>query len=431
MSLKLYINAAVRGCKSRQALLVDETSGTFVSVHDMAALSDEERRLPRECIEDLHGRLVSSPFAESHIHLDYVNTRSLGATAASGTLFEAIERFSRFKASLKHEEIVQRAMQAVQMQASHGVQAIRSHVDITDPNLTALKALLEVKERLQDKVYLQLTAFPQEGIYAYNGANSLELLEEALRMGCEAAGAIPHFEFTREDGIRSLQEVFKLAEKYGVMVDVHCDETDDEASRFVETVAALARSSGLGPKVTASHTCALGSANNAYAFKMMAKFVQSRINFVACPTENCYLQGRYDSYPRRRGLTRIDELYRSGLNLSFAQDSIADPWYPLGNGNLINQLDFGLHLSHLMDDEVLSHALDFISCNAMRTLGLKAPIPAAGEEASFVVLDAASDREAVQERAAVLLSVRRGKVLMRRDPACVTYNAVAAQNIGE
>lgn len=430
MSLKLYTNAAVRGCSSLQALLIDETAGTFAAVHDMAALSEEERRLPPECVEDLHGRLVSTPFAESHIHLDYVNTRYLGATASSGTLFEAIERFSRFKASLTQEEIVERALKAVEQEVSHGVQAIRSHVDITDPKLTALKALLEVQERLQDRVYLQLVAFPQEGIYAWNGGSSLELLEEALRMGCEAAGAIPHFEFTREDGIRSLQEVFKLAEKYGTLVDVHCDETDDEASRFVETVAALARSTGLGSKVTASHTCALGSANNAYAFKMMAKFVQAGINFVACPTENCYLQGRYDSYPRRRGLTRIDELYHSGLNLSFAQDSIADPWYPLGNGNLVNQLDFGLHLAHLMDDEVLSHALDFISANAMRTLGLKAPVLAAGEPASFVVLDAASDREVVQQRAAVLLSVRCGRVLLRREPARVTYNAVTAKNTG-
>ncbi len=425
MRCKLYINAAVRGCSGLQALLVDEEAGTFAAVKDMAALTAEELSLPAECVEDLHGCLVSVPFAESHIHLDYVNTRYLGATASSGTLFEAIERFSRFKASLKQEEMEERALQAVALEVSHGVQAIRSHVDITDPKLTALKALLSVKEKLKDKVDLQLVAFPQEGIYAWNGGCSLELLEEALRLGCEVAGAIPHYEFTREDGIKSLQEVFRLAEKYGTLVDVHCDETDDEASRFVETVAALARAGGMGSRVTASHTCALGSVNNAYAFKMMAKFVQAGINFVACPTENCYLQGRYDSYPRRRGLTRIDELYHSGLNLSFAQDSIADPWYPLGNGNLINQLDFGLHLAHLMDDEVLSHALDFISSNAMRTLGLPVPSIAAGQPASFVVLDAASDREAVQQRAAVLLSVRRGRLLLRREPARVTFNATA------
>lgn len=367
-------------------------------------------------LEDLGGRLTCEPYVESHIHLDYVYTADVPAEeTASGTLFEAIDKWSDSKSVLTVQDIKERAYRGIRAEMRNGVQYIRTHVDVTDPKLTALRAMLEVKEEMKDLLYLQLIAFPQEGYYAYPGGD--ELVEEALKMGADVVGGIPHYEFTRELGERSVKKAFELAAKYDKLVDIHCDETDDEASRFVENIAAQAYYTGIGSRATASHTCAMSSYNNAYAFKMMSKFQKSGINFVSCPTENCYLQGRYDGYPRRRGITRIDQLVEAGCNVSFAQDSISDPWYPLGNGNLIHQVDFGLHMGHMMSLEQIGRGLDFITVNGAKTLGLGGEyILKKGNPASFIVLDAPSEREAIRERAHVLLSVREGRILVKKEP---------------
>lgn len=371
---------------------------------------------PDARVVDLCGRLTCEPYVESHIHLDYVHTASLPKEeTASGTLFEAIDKWSDSKAALTSDVLKSRAREAIKGQVYSGVQYIRTHVDVTDTNLTAMKAMLELKEELKDIVTIQLIAFPQEGYYAYKGGD--ELVEEALKMGADVVGGIPHFEFTREDGVASVKKAFELALKYDKLVDIHCDETDDEQSRFVEVIASEAYFNGLYDKATASHTCAMGSYNNAYAFKMMSKFQRAKINFVSCPTENCYLQGRYDTYPKRRGLTRIDELVKNGLNVSFAQDSISDPWYPLGNGNLINQVDFGLHLGHMMSVEQINHGLDFITKNGAKTLNLGDTYEMKeGNPASFIVIDSNSEFEAIRNRAGVLLSIHNGKVLVEKQP---------------
>lgn len=365
---------------------------------------------------DLEGRLVCEPYVESHIHLDYIHTAELPAEeTGSGTLFEAIDKWSDAKSVLTIEDVKKRAMAGIRYEVGNGVQYIRTHVDVTDPNLTALKALLEVKEEVKDYVQLQLIAFPQEGYYAYKGGE--DLVEEALKMGADVVGGIPHFEFTRELGEKSVKKAFELAEKYDKLIDIHCDETDDDESRFVEMIASQAYYSGIGSRATASHTCAMGSYNNAYAFKMMTKFQKSGINFVSCPTENCYLQGRYDSYPKRRGLTRIDQLVASGLNVSFAQDSISDPWYPLGNGNLIHQVDFGLHLGHMMSVEQINNGLDFITKNGAKTLSIEEGYEfKVGNCANFIVLDAPDEFTAIRERAHVIRSVRNGKTIIEKIP---------------
>lgn len=369
-------------------------------------------------IVDLGGRLVCEPYVESHIHLDYVYTADIPAEeTASGTLFEAIEKWSGSKHQLSKEDIKKRAYKGILTEMRNGVQYIRTHVDVTDPELTAFQAMLEVKEEVKDKVDIQLIAFPQEGMYAYRDGD--KLVEQALKMGADVVGGIPHYEFTREDGVKSVKKAIELACRYDKLVDIHCDETDDDQSRFVEMIAAEAYFSGLKDRVTASHTCAMGSYNNAYAFKLMSKLAQSGINCISCPTENTYLQGRYDNYPKRRGLTRIDELTAAGVNVSLGQDSISDPWYPLGNGNLMNQLDFAIHISHLMSVEQIWNALDYITVNGAKTLHLSDYGIREGSSASFIVIDAPNEFEAVRERAGIIRSVRKGRTIFEKKPAVI------------
>lgn len=369
-------------------------------------------------IVDLGGRLVCEPYVESHIHLDYVYTADIPAEeTASGTLFEAIEKWSGPKHQLSKEDIKKRAYKGILTEMRNGVQYIRTHVDVTDPEFTAFQAMLEVKEEVKDKVDIQLIAFPQEGMYAYRDGD--KLVEQALKMGADVVGGIPHYEFTREDGVKSVKKAIELACRYDKLVDIHCDETDDDQSRFVEMIAAEAYFSGLKDRVTASHTCAMGSYNNAYAFKLMSKLAQSGINCISCPTENTYLQGRYDNYPKRRGLTRIDELTAAGVNVSLGQDSISDPWYPLGNGNLMNQLDFAIHISHLMSVEQIWNALDYITVNGAKTLHLSDYGIREGSSASFIVIDAPNEFEAVRERAGIIRSVRKGRTIFEKKPAVI------------
>lgn len=367
-------------------------------------------------IVDLGGRLVCEPYVESHIHLDYVYTADIPAEeTASGTLFEAIEKWSGSKHQLSKEDIKKRAYKGILTEMRNGVQYIRTHVDVTDPEFTAFQAMREVKEEVKDKVDIQLIAFPQEGMYAYRDGD--KLVEQALKMGADVVGGIPHYEFTREDGVKSVKKAIELACRYDKLVDIHCDETDDDQSRFVEMIAAEAYFSGLKDRVTASHTCAMGSYNNAYAFKLMSKLAQSGINCISCPTENTYLQGRYDNYPKRRGLTRIDELTAAGVNVSLGQDSISDPWYPLGNGNLMNQLDFAIHISHLMSVEQIWNALDYITVNGAKTLHLSDYGIREGSSASFIVIDAPNEFEAIRERAGIIRSVRKGRTIFEKKPA--------------
>lgn len=411
MEVTVYKNAKLRHSSELTDLVVAE--GKFKKIGKNAGVA-----YPNARVVDLGGKLTCTPYVESHIHLDYVHTATLPKEAtASGTLFEAIDKWSDSKAMLTTDVIKNRAREAVKNQVYTGVQYIRTHVDVTDPNLTAFKAMLELKEELKDTVTMQLIAFPQEGYYAYRGGD--ELVEEAVKMGADVVGGIPHFEFTREDGVRSVHKAFEIAQKYDKLIDIHCDETDDEQSRFSEILASEAYFSGMHDRVTASHTCALGSVNNAYAFKMMTKFQKAELNFISCPTENCYLQGRYDGYPKRRGLTRIQELTQNGINVSFAQDSISDPWYPLGNGNLIHQVDFGLHLGHMMSVDEINHGLDFITKNGAKTLHISNDEYGIeeGKRASFIVLDSVSEFEAIRNRSGIIRSVRDGKTLVEKEPA--------------
>nr|WP_061798938.1 cytosine deaminase [Serratia ficaria] len=367
---------------------------------------------------DAQGGLALPAFVEPHIHLDTTQTAGQPAWNQSGTLFEGIERWAERKASLTHEDVKQRAWQTLKWQIANGVQYVRTHVDVSDTTLTALRAMLEVKREAAPWVTLQIVAFPQEGILSYPDGEAL--LEEALRLGADVVGAIPHFEFTREYGVESLHKAFALAQKYDRLVDVHCDEIDDEQSRFVETVAALALKLEMGAKVTASHTTAMHSYNGAYASRLFRLLKMSGINFVANPLVNIHLQGRFDSYPKRRGITRVKEMLEAEINVCFGHDDVFDPWYPLGTANMLQVLHMGLHVCQLMGYGQIDDGLKLITSHSARTLHLSDYGLAAGNSANLVILPAESGFDAVRRQTPVRYSIRQGAIIAETQPAETT-----------
>ncbi|OMG63869.1 cytosine deaminase [Stutzerimonas balearica] len=403
------VNARLRG---REGLYRLELAGARI-----AAITAQQA--PAETSEgdiDAASNLVVPPFIEPHIHLDATLTAGEPAWNMSGTLFEGIERWGERKALVTHEDTKARAKKTIDMLVDHGIQHVRTHVDVTDPTLSALKSMLEVREETRHLIDLQIVAFPQEGIESFKGGR--ELMTEAIAMGADVVGGIPHFENTRDQGVSSIHFLMDLAERTGCLVDVHCDETDDPQSRFLEVLAEQARVREIGERVTASHTTAMGSYDNAYCSKLFRLLKLSGINFVSCPTESIHLQGRFDTYPKRRGLTRVAELDRAGMNVCFGQDSIVDPWYPLGNGNILRILEAGLHICHMLGYEDLERCLDLITDNSARTLNLGERYGLeVGRPANLLVLSAPDDYEMLRTQGHALLSVRNGEVLMRRTPA--------------
>ncbi len=403
------LNARLRG---RSGLYRIELDGARI-----AAISAQQA--PAEANDgdiDAASNLVVPPFIEPHIHLDATLTAGEPAWNMSGTLFEGIERWGERKALVTHEDTKARAKKTIDMLVDHGIQHVRTHVDVTDPTLSALKSMLEVREETRHLIDLQIVAFPQEGIESFKGGR--ELMTEAIAMGADVVGGIPHFENTRDQGVSSIKYLMDLAERTGCLVDVHCDETDDPQSRFLEVLAEEARVREMGERVTASHTTAMGSYDNAYCSKLFRLLKLSKINFVSCPTESIHLQGRFDTYPKRRGLTRVAEIDRAGMNVCFGQDSIVDPWYPLGNGNILRILEAGLHICHMLGYEDLQRCLDLITDNSARTLNLGERYGLeVGRPANLLVLSAPDDYEMLRTQGHALLSVRNGEVLMRRTPA--------------
>ncbi|CAM3802775.1 cytosine deaminase [Rahnella bruchi] len=373
-----------------------------------------------EHILDGEGGLAIPPFIEPHIHLDTTQTAGQPAWNQSGTLFEGIERWAERKALLSHEDVKQRAWQTLKWQIANGIQHVRTHVDVSDPTLTALKAMLEVKAEVAPWVTLQIVAFPQEGIMSYPDGEAL--LEEALKLGADVAGAIPHFEFTREYGVESLHKTFTLAKKYNALIDVHCDEIDDEQSRFVETVAALALRENMGARVTASHTTAMHSYNGAYTSRLFRLLKMSGINFVANPLVNIHLQGRFDTYPKRRGITRVKEMLDAGINVCFGHDDVFDPWYPLGTSNMLQVLHMGLHVCQLMGYQQINDGLKLITTFSARTMNLHGYGLESGNAASLVILPAESGFDAVRRQVPVRYSVRQGSVIAETQPAKTTIH---------
>jgi len=376
---------------------------------------------------DAEGGLALPPFIEPHIHLDTTQTAGEPAWNQSGTLFEGIERWAERKALLSHEDVKQRARQTLKWQIANGIQHVRTHIDVSDPTLTALKAMLEVKQEMAPWVDIQLVAFPQEGILSFPDGEAL--LEEALRLGADAVGAIPHFEFTREYGVESLHKAFALAQKYQRLVDVHCDEIDDEQSRFVETVAALALREKMGHRVTASHTTAMHSYNGAYTSRLFRLLKLSGINFVANPLVNIHLQGRFDTYPKRRGITRVKEMLEADINVCFGHDDVFDPWYPLGTASMLQVLHMGMHICQLMGYDQLDSGIDLITTNSARTLQLDDYGIKIGNAANLIILPAESGFDALRRQVPVRYSIRQGRVIAETQPSRSTIHLERSEQV--
>ncbi|MCG6304160.1 cytosine deaminase [Vibrio vulnificus] len=409
MTTLLIKNATLKGQEGLQQILIED--GQFTRIEN----NNVELNYTGDVL-DAEGGMAVAPFCEPHIHLDTTQTAGEPSWNISGTLFEGIERWAERKETLSLEDVKSRAKQTLKWQIANGVQHVRTHVDVSDPTLIALKAMVEVREEMKEWVDIQIVAFPQEGILSY--PNGKELLEEAVQLGADVIGAIPHFEFTREYGIESLHYVFELAQKYDRLIDVHCDEIDDEQSRFVETLAALAHKFNMGHKVTASHTTAMGSYNGAYASRLFRLLRMSGINFVANPLVNIHLQGRFDDYPKRRGVTRVKEMLNANINVCFGHDDVFDPWYPLGTANMLQVLHMGLHVCQVMGYDQINNSLDLISTNSARTLNIqdKHGIEA-GKPGSLLILPAENGFDAVRRQVPVRYSVRHGKVIAETQPA--------------
>ena len=403
----LFQNALIENAGKAVDIRVSE--GKFQEIAENIA------PLPGEEIIDLHNRLVLPPFIESHVHLDTCLTAGDPVWNMSGTLFEGIECWSKRKDKLSREDIRERVHRVARMYAANGVQFIRTHVDVTDPSLTAMETMAELREELRDVMDIQIVAFPQEGILSY--PNGKQLMRDAVKLGADCVGAIPHFEYTREYSVESLNFVMELAAEKDLLVDVHCDEIDDEASRGLETLAARALEMQMFDRVTASHTTAMHSYNNAYVLRLMRLLKMSGINFVSNPLVNTHLQGRVDTYPKRRGITRVKELTEEGINVSFGHDDIFDPWYPMGNGNLRDVVFMGLHVCQMMGYEDIMNSYRFVTTKAARTLHLGEGYGIApGRPASFVVMDAKNYYEALNYNAPVLASYKAGRKIAQSSP---------------
>ena len=371
--------------------------------------------------------VVYPPFVEPHIHLDATQTAGQPNWNQSGTLFEGIERWAERKSLLSNEDVKSRAWKTLKWQIANGVQYVRTHVDVSDPTLTALKAMLEVKKEIAPWVDLQIVAFPQEGILSY--PNGEKLLDQAMEMGADVVGGIPHFEFTREYGVESMHIAFDIARKYNKQIDIHCDEIDDEQSRFVETVAALALKYDIGEKVTASHTTAMHSYNNAYASRLFRLLKMSKIHFVANPLVNIHLQGRFDTYPKRRGVTRVKEMLKNNINVCFGHDDVFDPWYPLGTANMLQVLHMGLHVCQLMGYGQINDGLKLVTENSAKALGLTDYGIKEGHSANFIVLPAENGFDAVRRQVPTRYSIRHGKVISETQLAKTTIHLSDSEQV--
>ena len=377
--------------------------------------------VPARTIVEAMGALLSAPYVEPHIHLDTALTCGEPRWNASGTLWEGIACWSERKGVLSRADVIDRAEEIIRWQVANGVLFVRSHVDTTDPKLMALDALLEVRDRVREVVELQIVAFPQEGICSFPDGEML--IEEAARRGADVVGAIPHFEDTREDGVRSIEIAIDVAGSHGLMVDAHCDEIDDEQSRFIEVLATQALRTGLRDRVTASHATAMGSYNAAYSYKLQRLLRRSGVNLVCNPLVNLNLQGRFDGYPKRRGLLQAKEMLGAGVNIAFGHDDIMDPWYPLGTGNSIQVALVGAHGTQMTSPSEVEECFRMVTDRAAAALCLGDRYGIApGRPASFMVLPALNPIDALRRQVRPSHVVAHGHLVASTPPTTSTLD---------
>lgn len=362
---------------------------------------------------DAKGQLVTPPFIDAHFHLDA--TLSLGEPRLnqSGTLLEGIQLWNELKPQLTIEHIKNRARKLCHWAIANGCLAIRSHVDICDDRLLAVHALLDLREEMQAWIDIQLVAFPQDGYLRYR--NSHKNLNKALELGVEVVGGIPHFERSMREGAKSIKLLCEIAADKGLMVDMHCDETDDPLSRHVETLAFETQRLGLNGKVTGSHLTSMHSMDNYYVGKLMPLMQEAELHVVANPLINITLQGRHDGYPKRRGMTRVKELMAQGINVAMGHDCVMDPWYSLGSHDMLEVAHMGLHVAQMTGVQEMQQVFAAVTSNAAKVLRLDGYGLEKGCNADLVILQASDPIDAIRRRAARLTVLRRGEVIARSE----------------
>ena len=364
---------------------------------------------------DAAGLLVSPPFVDAHFHMDATLSYGLPRVNASGTLLEGIALWGELKPLLTQEALVERALTYCDWAVARGLLAIRSHVDVCDPRLLAVEALLEVKRRVAPYLDLQLVAFPQDGVL--RDPQGIEKLKRALSMGVDVVGGIPHFERTMSDGARSVQLLCEIAADEGRMVDMHCDESDDPLSRHIETLAFETQRLGLQGRVTGSHCTSMHSMDNYYVSKLLPLIAEAGVSVVANPLINITLQGRHDTYPKRRGLTRVPELLAQGINVAFGHDCVMDPWYSLGSADMLDVASMGLHVAQMTSQAAMRQCFEAVTTRPAAILRLDGYGLEPGCQADFILLQARDPFEAIRLRATRLAVYRRGKRLAQSPAA--------------
>lgn len=392
------------------ATLPDGRDGMSVAVHD-GRIAEVTAGLDAPAHEklDAQGLLIAPHFVDPHFHMDATLSYGLPRVNESGTLLEGIALWGELKPLLTAEALIERAMAYCDWAVAKGLLAIRTHVDTSDPRLLAVDALLEVKKRVAPYLTLQLVAFPQDGVLRTPGG--IDNLKRALDKGVDVVGGIPHFERTMADGAASVKLLCELAAERGLPVDMHCDESDDPLSRHIETLAFEAQRLGLQGRVTGSHCTSMHSMDNYYVSKLLPLIAESGVGVVSNPLINITLQGRHDTYPKRRGMTRVPELMAQGVNVAFGHDCVMDPWYGMGSGDMLEVAHMGLHVAQMTSQQGIRRCFDAVTANAAKVLGLSGYGLEAGCDASFVLLQARDPVEAIRLRAPRLKVWRRGRLL--------------------
>lgn len=401
----------IRNCHfpdGRTGLDIGIANGRIVAVQ--AALPGEA---PQTL--DAEGQLVSPPFVDAHFHMDATLSYGVPRVNQSGTLLEGIALWNELKPQLTQQQVVERALTYCDWAVAKGVLAIRSHVDVCDPRLLAVEALLQVREQVKPYLDLQLVAFPQDGVLRSSGA--LNNLKRALNMGVEVVGGIPHFERTMAEGAESIRLLCELAAERGLRVDMHCDESDDPMSRHIETLAAETQRLGLHGRVAGSHLTSMHSMDNYYVSKLVPLIREAGVAAIANPLINITLQGRHDSYPKRRGMTRVPELLAAGVTVAFGHDCVMDPWYSLGSADMLEVAQMGLHVAQMTGQAAMRRCYDAITIAPATILGLEGYGLEVGCRADLLVLQARDPIEAIRLRATRLAVVRAGQVIARTTPA--------------
>jgi cytosine deaminase len=399
----------------RNANFPDGRTGMDLAIADGRIVAvDQHLSLQAQAEIDAGGNLLSPPFVDAHFHMDATLSYGLPRVNQSGTLLEGIALWGELKPSLTQEAIVERALRYCDWAVARGLLAIRSHVDICDDRLLAVEALLQVKKQVAPYLDLQLVAFPQDGLLRSDSA--FANLKRAVAMGVDVVGGIPHFERTMADGAESVRLLCEFAAEQGLRVDMHCDESDDPMSRHIETLAYHSHRLGMQGRVAGSHLTSMHSMDNYYVSKLLPLMRDAGVAAIANPLINITLQGRHDTYPKRRGMTRVPELMAAGIEVAFGQDCAMDPWYSLGSGDMLEVAHMGLHVAQMTGQEAMQACFRSVTETPARILGLDGYGLAPGCHADLVLLDAANPVEAIRLRAARLMVIRRGK-LISQSPA--------------